>query len=169
MKRILNSILVVLATSSACMAGSSITVELSVAGASACTFGASSIDDSFGTGSGGGAGKVKIGDVKIKKSIDQCSVPLFSSLSNSIPFSKVKITIEVQKVGAGPMAVLLFTLTNAAVTSVTHSDVISEDGPTETIGIHFEAVDITYKAQDPSSQDTTVTCSTKTESCSFVH
>ena len=180
MKTILSTILVVLAAAGAhtAQASTTITVALSAGGGTtACTFNASSFTDGFTTAGiaataigiatpGAGSGKIRPVDVTVKKLVDKCSAPLFAHLVNSNDFSTVTITVSAP-LGVTVAPVLSVTMTNAMVTAINHSDGTGDDAPIEVDTFSYETIKIVYVGQG-SGQGSTVTCSSKTQSCSVL-
>jgi type VI protein secretion system component Hcp len=175
MKTIISTILVVLAAAGArtAQASTTITVALSAGGGTtACTFIASSFTDAFTTigigiaTPGAGSGRIRLGDIKVKKLLDKCSAPLFAHLVNSNDFPTVTITVSAP-LGVAVTPVLSVTLTNATVTEIDHSDGTGDDAPLEGVTFAYETIKIVYVGQG-SGQGSTVTCSSKTASCSVL-
>jgi type VI protein secretion system component Hcp len=173
MKTIFSSILVVLAAAGARTAQASTTIMVALSaggGTAACTFNASSLTDAFTTigiaTPGAGSGKVQLGPVKVNKLLDKCSAPLFAHLVNSSDFSTVTITVSAP-LGVTVTPVLSVTMTSATVTAIDHSNGTGDDAPHEVITFVYGTIKLVYVGQG-SGQGSTVTCSSKTESCSVL-
>jgi type VI protein secretion system component Hcp len=162
MKMLLVSFFVLIASSASCLADN---LSVVLGTTTPCTFSASAITDGFtnttATGSassGAGAGKVTFNPFTIVKSLDNCSIPLFAEVLRGTAIPTVQITIS----GTDKKPLLVITLKEVFVTSITDSD---SDSPQ---GAFSEKVTLVYGSinMQDLADNTTTTCDVTTNTCS---
>jgi type VI secretion system secreted protein Hcp len=104
-------------------------------------------DPPSGTGSGGGAGRVKIENISVQKLVDLASPLLLSFTAQGKRISDG--TLTTRKPGKAANEFLLLKMQNVMVTSV-HVNVAEEgSAPTENVTFSFGKVEFTYRASKP--------------------
>jgi type VI secretion system secreted protein Hcp len=100
----------------------------------------------FGTGGGGGAGKVNIQDISFTKFVDKASAPLFGHCCNGkhIP----EATLSLRKAGENPLDYLTITMSDLLVSSWQTGGSNGTDVITETISLNFGKVKFKYTVQN---------------------
>lgn len=104
----------------------------------------------FGSGTGGGAGKAHAQDVVISKRVDKASPNLFKSITTGNHFDKA--TIEVRKAGGEQVVFYQIVLEDVFVTSLTNAG--GGDFVSESFSLNFAKFAFTYYPQaDTGSQE----------------
>ena len=99
----------------------------------------------FGTGGGGGAGKVSVHDISVTKYVDKSSAPLMLACCNGKHIKDGLITVR--KAGEKPLEYLKIKLTDVLVSSVQHAG-HGGDQLTESLTLNFSKVNVTYQEQN---------------------
>jgi type VI secretion system secreted protein Hcp len=104
---------------------------------------------SFHGGGGGGAGKVKVQDLTVKKYVDMASPDLMKACMSGTHFEVARLFVR--KAGEKPLEYVIFTMSPVRVTGILSSaTTIEDDRLTETITLHFAALQMDYKEQTAS-------------------
>jgi type VI secretion system secreted protein Hcp len=100
---------------------------------------------SFGSGGGGGTGKVNVQDISFTKYVDVATPALMLASCNGkhIP----EATFVVRKSGEKPLEYITITLKKAIVSSVSEGGSGGEDRLTENITLNFASFKYQYKEQ----------------------
>jgi type VI secretion system secreted protein Hcp len=99
-------------------------------------------------GGGSGAGKVDLGDFLFTKLVDKASPRLFQSCASGTPISSAVLTVR--KAGGSQQEYLVYTLTDAVVSSYEHGasgEAAEETVPTEKFALNFSTIKVEYKEQ----------------------
>jgi type VI secretion system secreted protein Hcp len=96
---------------------------------------------SVGGTSGGGSGKVRLGELVVKKQVDSASAPLFLALASGRHIPKAILTVR--RSGKVPVEILKITLTDVMVSSLKHGATTTSDS--EEISLNFAKIELDYK------------------------
>jgi type VI secretion system secreted protein Hcp len=100
----------------------------------------------FGTGGGGGSGKVSASDFHITKKTDKASTKLFLFCCNGKHITKGVLTVR--KAGETPLEYYVVTFTDLLVSSYQTGGSDGGDNiPMETISLNFSKVEMKYNEQ----------------------
>jgi type VI secretion system secreted protein Hcp len=99
----------------------------------------------FGTGGGGGAGKVSVHDISVTKFLDKSSPELMLHCSNGKHIKEGLITVR--KAGENPVEYLKIKLTDIIVSGVQHAG-HGSDLLTESLTLNFGKYNLDYQEQD---------------------
>lgn len=99
---------------------------------------------SFAAGSGGGAGKVSFGTIRLTTAVTKASPMIFESVATGKHFPNV--TISAVKTGAIGQEFLKVTLTDVIITSYQTGGVVGEV-PTDSFRLNFAKIEFEYKPQ----------------------
>jgi len=101
-----------------------------------------SIPGSFGSGSGGGTGKVELSDLIVTKHIDMSTPVLMMSCASNEPFK----TVEVHAHKSQDDPYLVIALQKAVITNIS-LDAGNDGSITEHITFNYDVASITYRPQ----------------------
>jgi len=158
-----------MSTAAACLAD---TVSVTVNGTPSCTFAALSISDTItnpatiGSATGGaGAGKVTLTPLVVLKSLDSCSIPLFTDVLQGTQLPSVVISIfgspaNQSAATNGQKPLLVITLTNVLVNSISDSD-STQASFTEKVTFEYGGINIQNL-----TNNTSTTCDATANTCS---
>jgi type VI secretion system secreted protein Hcp len=96
-------------------------------------------------GSGGGAGKVQVNDLKIKKFVDRSSPILLKQCCSGKHMKSAVLVIR--KAGGTPLEYVTITLEDLIIAAVDHGGSGSDDMLTETVTLNFARVKFEYVPQ----------------------
>jgi type VI secretion system secreted protein Hcp len=99
----------------------------------------------FGTGGGGGAGKVSVHDISVTKFLDKASPELMLHCANGKHIKEGLITVR--KAGEKPVEYLKIKLTDIIVSGVQHAG-HGSDLLTESLTLNFSKFNLDYQEQD---------------------
>lgn len=102
---------------------------------------------SFGKSSGGGAGKVNMGDVTFVHSVDKATPKLMIACCTGAHLKEAVFTCR-KAGGESAVDFLKITLTDVIVSSVSPSGTNSGDTPTESVSLAFAEYKVEYQEQD---------------------
>ncbi len=97
------------------------------------------------TGHGGGAGKVKVGDINVTKHIDNSTATLMQFCCKGTHIEEG--TITVRKAGDDPLEYLLVTMKQIMITSVQTGGQSDQERLTEHITLNFREFEVKYTKQ----------------------
>lgn len=99
------------------------------------------------SGAGGGAGKASVSSFRCLKATDSASPPLFQACCAGKHFPKAKVTLR-KAGGDSPVDYLVYEFEKVYIDSVQWSGSSGgDDRPTESLGISFGKVTVTYTPQ----------------------
>jgi type VI secretion system secreted protein Hcp len=98
------------------------------------------------TASGGGAGKVNVGDINVTHHVDAASPALIQHCCKGTHFDSATLTMN--KAGGTALAYLTITLTDIIITSVSTGGSAGEDLLTENFSLNFAKFKYSYQPQD---------------------
>lgn len=104
----------------------------------------------FGTGGGGGAGKVQFHDISVTKVVDKSSPELLLHCANGKHIKEGLITVR--KAGENPLEYLKIKLNDLLVSSVQDAGHGGGDLPMESLSLNFGKVYVEYQEQDASGK-----------------
>jgi len=102
---------------------------------------------SFGTGGGGGAGKVSIHDISVTKNVDKSSPELMLACCNGKHISSGLITVR--KAGEKPLEYMKIKLTDILISGVQDAGHGGGDTLTENLTLNFAQFQVEYQPQGP--------------------
>jgi type VI secretion system secreted protein Hcp len=97
-------------------------------------------------GTGGGAGKVSVGDLSFTHYVDAASPGLILACCNGKHFDEATLTMR--KAGEKPLDYLIIKLKDIIVTSVQQSGSSGGDLVTESFSLNFAKFEVAYQPQD---------------------
>ena len=100
----------------------------------------------FGTGGGGGAGKVQVHDISITKFVDKSTPELMLHCANGKHISNGLITVR--KAGENPLEYMKIKLTDVLVSAVQDAGHSSGELITENVTLNFAKINVDYQEQD---------------------
>lgn len=102
---------------------------------------------SFGASTGGGAGKVNMGDVSFVHSVDKATPKLMIACCTGAHLKEAILTCR-KAGGESAVDFLKITLTDVIVSSVSPAGSNSGDAPTESVSLAFAEYKVEYQEQD---------------------
>jgi type VI secretion system secreted protein Hcp len=104
----------------------------------------------FGTGGGGGAGKVNVHDISITKAVDKATPELMLHCANGkhIPFAWVTF----RKAGENPLEYMKIKFSDLLVSSVQESGHGGGDILSESVSLNFSKFNVEYQEQNEKGQ-----------------
>ena len=101
---------------------------------------------SMHSGTGGGAGKVDIGNLNLSKPLDKSSPNLMMACASGKHFPEARLVVR-KAGGSSPVEYLVITLKEVMVISYQSDAVKNSDELTEVIGLNFATVEVSYQPQ----------------------
>lgn len=101
----------------------------------------------FGSSTGGGAGRVNMGDLTFTHAVDKASPKLMIACCTGAHIANATLTCR-KAGGESPVDFLKITLTDIIVSNVSPSGSNMGDTPTESIGLAFAEYKVEYQEQD---------------------
>jgi type VI secretion system secreted protein Hcp len=98
-------------------------------------------------GSGGGAGKVNIGNLSLCKSLDKSSPNLMMACSSGKHYPQATLTIR-KAGGSSPVEYMIITLKEVMVASYDTDAGTSDETLKESIALNFAKVEVSYQPQN---------------------
>lgn len=99
----------------------------------------------FGTGMGGGAGKVSVHDISVSKHVDKSSPELMLACCTGKHIPSALLTVR--KAGEKPLEYLKIKLTDVLISSVQDSGTGSSEGLSESLSLNFAKFQVEYQPQ----------------------
>lgn len=96
-------------------------------------------------GGGGGAGKVSVQDLTFSKYVDKASSPLGLACCNGTHIPEAVLTVR--KAGKTPLEMLIITMKECLITSISTGGSPEEDRLTESVTLNFAYVEMAYQPQ----------------------
>lgn len=100
---------------------------------------------SMHSGTGGGAGKVKVRNLTITKKVDKATPVLMKSCSDGTQFAEAKLTVR--KAGTEALEYLIITMNKVIITSVQIETEEDTDIIEESTVLNFAEVSVAYQPQ----------------------
>lgn len=101
----------------------------------------------FGSSTGGGAGRVNMGDLTFSHAVDKASPKLMIACCTGAHIASATLTCR-KAGGDSPVDFLKITLTDIIVSNVTPSGSNMGDTPTESVSLAFAEYKVEYQEQD---------------------
>jgi type VI secretion system secreted protein Hcp len=97
-------------------------------------------------GTGGGSGKVAVGDMSIVHYVDTASPAITLACCNGKHFKEAVLTLR--KAGETPLDYLIITMTDVIITQVSPAGARGNDETVETFSLNFSKFKYSYQPQD---------------------
>ncbi len=102
-------------------------------------------DSTMHFGTGGGTGKVSVGDLRFIHSVDKASPVLMQNCMSGKHIAKAVLTMR--KAGEKPLEFYKITMTDVMITTVSTTGNNSGNGIVECVGVAFSKVRVEYQPQ----------------------